>query len=162
MCAGSSSDDEMRTSDPDILPSANASSIAAQCYGLVAPLYEMANVVARGSLTIRGPRYGSSPLHQAEGHRHRPLFRWAISPMGGSRGDRPARRLRGIYKRLVLKDDRLIGAVLFGETADGGWFFDLVKERRRCREMRDTLIFGQAFAGGVSADPNGGRCSLPG
>ena len=38
---------------------------------------------------------------------------------------------RGVYKRLVLKDDQIIGAVLYGDTADGAWFFDLLKDGDR-------------------------------
>ena len=37
---------------------------------------------------------------------------------------------RGVYKRVVVKDDRIVGAVLYGDTADGGWYFDLMKKRR--------------------------------
>ena len=69
---------------------------------------------------------------------------------------------RGVYKRLVLKDDRLIGAVLYGDTADGAWFFDLLKKGADVADMRDTLIFGPAFAGRRPAGPYGGRCSLAG
>ena len=66
----------------------------------------------------------------------------------------------GIYKRLVLKDDRLIGAVLYGETGDGPWFFDMVRSAADTGTMRDMLIFGQSYGGGLPLDPYGGRCSL--
>ena len=66
----------------------------------------------------------------------------------------------GIYKRLVLKDDRIVGAVLYGETADGPWFFDMVRSGADTRPLRDTLIFGQSYGDGVPLDPYGGRCSL--
>ena len=67
---------------------------------------------------------------------------------------------RGVYKRLVLKDNRIIGAVLYGDTADGAWFFDLIKKQADVADMRETLIFGQAYHGGSAAGPYGGRCSL--
>ena len=66
----------------------------------------------------------------------------------------------GIYKRLVLKNDRIIGAVLYGDTGDGPWFFDLVRAQTDTRDMRDTLIFGESYQGGVPLNPYGGRCSL--
>ena len=69
---------------------------------------------------------------------------------------------RGVYKRLVLEDNRLVGAVMYGDTADGNWFFDQLKDRTDLTEMRDTLIFGPAYAGGAPAGPYGGRCSLAG
>ena len=59
----------------------------------------------------------------------------------------------GIYKRVVLKENRIIGTVLFGETGDGAWFNDLKKKQTDISEMRDTLIFGQAFQGGSPLDP---------
>ncbi|TIM50092.1 MAG: hypothetical protein E5Y60_36835, partial [Mesorhizobium sp.] len=58
----------------------------------------------------------------------------------------------GVYKRLVLRDDRIIGTVLYGETADGAWFNDLKKKQTDISEMRDTFIFGQSYQGGASLD----------
>ena len=59
----------------------------------------------------------------------------------------------GVYKRVILQDNRIIGTVLFGETGDGAWFNDLKKKATDISEMRDTLIFGQAFQGGSPLDP---------
>ncbi len=63
----------------------------------------------------------------------------------------------GVYKRLILKDNRIIGTVLFGEVADGAWFNDLKKKSANISEMRDTLIFGPAFQGGGAARSRGRR-----
>ena len=49
---------------------------------------------------------------------------------------------RGIYKRVIIRDDRLIGAVLYGDTQDGAWYFDLIREGRDVRHLRDDLLFG--------------------
>ena len=70
---------------------------------------------------------------------------------------------RGIYKRLVIEDDRLIGAVMYGDTADGNWFFGLIKDQTDIEEMRDTLIYGPAFQGGgaAGADPLAAVAALP-
>ena len=59
----------------------------------------------------------------------------------------------GIYKRLVLQDNRIVGAVLYGDTRDGAWYFDMLKKGVDISEMRDTLIFGQAYQGGNQVDP---------
>ena len=67
----------------------------------------------------------------------------------------------GVYKRLVLKDNRIIGTVLYGETADGAWFNDLKKKATDITEMRDTLIFGQAYQGGAPLDPMAAVAALP-
>src|SRR6185295_18450682 len=61
---------------------------------------------------------------------------------------------RGIYKRVVVRDDRIVGAVLYGDTGDGGWYFDLLRKGESIAGLRDNLIFGQAYAlGGGQADP---------
>ncbi|KKC33305.1 hypothetical protein WH91_09780 [Devosia psychrophila] len=67
----------------------------------------------------------------------------------------------GVYKRLVLKDNRIIGAVLYGESADGPWYFDMLKRGVDRRELRDTLIFGQAYQGGSPLDPTVAVAALP-
>src|SRR5258706_3932317 len=67
----------------------------------------------------------------------------------------------GIDKRVVVKDDRLLGAVLYGDTADGNWYFDLLKRGEDISDIREALIFGQAFAsGGAQLDPNAAVAAL--
>jgi nitrite reductase (NADH) large subunit len=68
---------------------------------------------------------------------------------------------RGVYKRLVLKDNRIVGAVLYGETGDGSWFFDLLRKDTDVSELRDTLIFGQSYVGGAPLDPTAAVAALP-
>ncbi|MEO0694223.1 MAG: (2Fe-2S)-binding protein, partial [Pseudomonadota bacterium] len=58
-------------------------------------------------------------------------------------------------------DNRLIGAVMYGDTADGGWFHGLIKDGSDISEMRDTLIFGPAFQGGAALDPMAAVAALP-
>lgn len=52
----------------------------------------------------------------------------------------------GVYKKLVLKDDKLVGACLYGDTVDGSWYYALVREGRSVQEIRDRLMFGEAVA----------------
>jgi nitrite reductase (NADH) large subunit len=54
-------------------------------------------------------------------------------------------RRSGIYKRLVVKDDRLAGAVLYGDVRDGPWYFDLIQQQCDIRSLRHGLLFGEAF-----------------
>jgi nitrite reductase (NADH) large subunit len=61
---------------------------------------------------------------------------------------------RGVYKRIVLKDNRISGAVLYGDARDGSWYFDMLRATTDIAELRDTLIFGPAFSGSASANPN--------
>ncbi len=68
---------------------------------------------------------------------------------------------RGVYRRLVLKDNRIVGAVMYGDTSDGPWFFDLLKRGTDVADMRETLIFGQNYAGGIPLDPAAAVAALP-
>jgi len=57
---------------------------------------------------------------------------------------------RGIYKRLVIEDNRVKGAVLYGDVKDGPWYFELMTQRREIGPMRDRLLFGLQYATGES------------
>jgi len=52
---------------------------------------------------------------------------------------------RGIYKRLVLQNQRLLGAVLYGDVKDGPWYFDLIRDGSDISAMRSRLLFGKAL-----------------
>ncbi|RIY00035.1 NAD(P)/FAD-dependent oxidoreductase [Aureimonas flava] len=146
--------DQLLTSDPAVSALGECVELDGRVYGLVAPLYQMAEVAAR--------RLAGQP---AEGFRHADTpTKLKVTGINlysvGDFADAPDREeivLRdasaGVYKRLVLQDNRILGAVLYGETADGGWFADLMKKGTDIAEMRDTLIFGQSYGGGSPLDP---------
>jgi nitrite reductase (NADH) large subunit len=60
-------------------------------------------------------------------------------------------RRGGIYKRLVVAGNRLTGAVLYGDVADGPWYFDLIQKRTDISSIRDQLLFGRAHSDDVAA-----------
>jgi nitrite reductase (NADH) large subunit len=66
---------------------------------------------------------------------------------------------RGIYKRLVLRDNKLVGVLCFGDAADAGWYFNLLREGQDLGDLRDTMIFGPVAA--ASSDPNEMIASMP-
>jgi nitrite reductase (NADH) large subunit len=53
----------------------------------------------------------------------------------------------GVYKKLVIKDDRIVGGVMYGDTVDGSWYFQLLREKQNIAEIRDHLMFGQSHLG---------------
>ncbi|MCS6474407.1 (2Fe-2S)-binding protein, partial [Burkholderia thailandensis] len=55
--------------------------------------------------------------------------------------------IAGVYKKLVIKDDRIVGACLYGDTADGAWYFKLLREGRNIADIRETLMFGETSLG---------------
>jgi nitrite reductase (NADH) large subunit len=154
--------DQMQTSDPQIYALGECAEVGGTCYGLVAPLYSQANVVAAhlGGDTKAAfvPQYTATRLKVTG------IDLYSVGDFGEGE-DREEIVLRdataGVYKRVILRDDRVIGAVLYGETADGPWFFDMLKNGTDTRAMRDTLIFGQAYQGGTPLDPMAAVAALP-
>lgn len=154
-------DDCLRTSDPDIFALGECVQHRGQCYGLVAPLYEMARVLAE---TLVGEQSAYAGSVTATKLKVTGVDLYSAGDFADAE-DREEIVLRdasaGIYKRLVLKDNCIIGAVMYGDTVDGPWFFDLLKKATDISEMRDTLIFGQAYQGGEPLDPTAAVAALP-
>src|SRR4029079_5147377 len=126
------------------------------------PLYEMAGIVA-GQLIgeVSAGFRSSAPAPKLTGT--------GIQPhSGGDFAEAKDREeivlrdaTRGVYRRLVLKDNRVIGAVMYGDTSDGPWFFGLLKRGTDVADMRETLISGQNYAGGIPLDPAAAIAALP-
>ena len=154
-------DDHMVTSDPDILAVGECVQHRGQCYGLVAPLWDMCRALADG-VTGRPSGYEGSVTSTKLKVSGIDLFSAGDFCAGDDREDIVMRdAARGIYKRLVVQDNRLVGAVLYGDTADGSWYFDLLRKEEDITDIREALIFGQAFAsGGALADPNAAVAAL--
>ncbi|MBC7283795.1 nitrite reductase large subunit NirB [Hoeflea sp.] len=154
--------DHMQTSDPDIYSVGECVEINGNVYGLVAPLYQMAEVAA-SHLGRTGQKRFVETL-TATKLKVTGINLYSVGDFAEAE-DREEIVLRdaaaGVYKRLVLKDNRIIGAVLYGETADGAWFFDHLKKQTDISEMRETLIFGQAYQGGSPMDPLAAVAALP-
>jgi nitrite reductase [NAD(P)H] large subunit len=155
-------DDGMRSSDPDIFAIGECAEVGGHVYGLVAPLYEMARVAAgrlAGDDTASFVHSDTPTKLKVTGI---DLFSLGDFADGDDREEIVLRDAAGgVYKRLILKDNRIIGTVLFGETADGAWFNDLKKRGVDISTMRDTLIFGQAYQGGTPLDPMAAVAALP-
>jgi len=154
-------DDAMRTSDPDILAVGECVQHGATCYGLVAPLYDMAKVAAK---TLIGEPAAFRPVETSTKLKVTgvDLFSAGDFGEGGGREEIVFRDPgRGVYKRLVLREEKIVGAVMYGDTQDGNWFFGQLKDGADVSKMRDTLIFGPAYAGGAPLDPMAAVAALP-
>ena len=154
-------DAQMRTSDEDVFAVGECVEFDGNLFGLVAPLYDQAKVLAK-ALTDEDDAFTVKQLSTKLKVTGCDLFSAGDFAEGDDREDIVYRDpARGVYKRLVLKDDTLIGAVMYGDTADGNWFFGLMKDGTDVSEMRDTLIFGPAFQGGDALDPMAAVAALP-
>ncbi len=114
-------------------------------FGLVAPLCEQARVCA-AYLADRGVRrYGGSRVFTQLKVSGVKVFS-AGELTGGEGSEALVLRdpRRGVYKRLLIQDNKVRGAVLYGDTTDGAWYFDLISEGRDVGAVRDTLLFGES------------------
>ena len=153
--------DQMLTNDADIYALGECAEHRGMVYGLVAPLYEMARSIAedlagqaaayQGSVTFTKLKVTGVDLYS-----------------GGDFAEAKDREeivlrdaARSIYKRLVIKDNKIIGVVMYGDTSDGPWFFDKLKKNEDISAQREMLIFGQAYAGGTPLDPLAAVAALP-
>ncbi|TNE37573.1 nitrite reductase large subunit NirB [uncultured Roseovarius sp.] len=152
---------QMQTSDPDIYAVGECIEFDGNLFGLVAPLYDQAKALAR-SLMDEADAFVVKDTATKLKVTGCDLF------SAGDFADVPGREdivfrdpARGIYKRLVIEGDRLVGAVMYGDTADGAWFHGLIKDGTEIEELRETLIFGPAYQGGATADPLSAVAALP-
>ncbi|HYP30356.1 MAG TPA: nitrite reductase large subunit NirB [Burkholderiaceae bacterium] len=117
-------------------------------YGLVAPLFEQAKVCATHLAEFGIGRYLGSQVSTKLKVTGIDLFS-AGDFMGGEGCDSIVLSdpQGGVYKKLVIKDDKLVGACLYGDTVDGSWYFKLLREGRSVSDIRDRLMFGESSLG---------------
>lgn len=154
-------DDDMITSDPRILAVGECVQHRGACYGLVAPLWDMCRSLASG-LADRPKGYTGSVTSTKLKVSGVDLFSAGDFSGGEDCEDIVMRDAsRGIYKRVIVREDKVIGTVLYGDTADGNWYFDLLRNEEDVSDIREALIFGQAFAlGGALANPEDAVAAL--
>jgi nitrite reductase (NADH) large subunit len=144
--------DTLQTFDPRIYAVGECVNHRGTAYGLVAPLFEQAKVCAnhlakhgvgiyRGSMTSTKLKVTGIDLFSAGDF------------MGGEGTEEivfqdPG---RGAYKKLVLKDNKLAGACLYGDTLDGAWYFELMRDGTDVSDYRDKLLFGRHHIGDSGA-----------
>jgi nitrite reductase (NADH) large subunit len=148
-------DDAMRTSDPAILAVGECAEHRGQCYGLVAPIWEMCKALGQ-TLTQGEGAYEGSVLSTRLKVSGVDVFSAGKFGGGTECEDIVFRDAgRGVYKRVVLENGKVAGAVLFGDAVDGPWYFDLMKSGAEVADIRETLIFGQTVTEGLRGlDPS--------
>ena len=139
-------DDAMRTSDPAIHAIGECCEHRGQCHGLVAPIWEQVTACA---LALVGERARFAPGPVATSLKVSDVAVYSAGELAAGAGAEEIvldNGAHGAYRKLVLRDGKLAGAVLFGDAGDGPWFFELMRAGRDIRAMRGDLIFGPAFA----------------
>jgi len=155
-------DATMHTSDPDIFALGECVEAEGQVFGLVAPLYDMARVVAAqltGDAAASFKATATATRLKVTGIQ---LYSAGDFAEAKDREEIVLRdAARGLYRRVVLKDNRIIGVVMYGDTTDGPWFFDHLKRQTDVADKRETLIFGQSYQVGSPLDPAAAVAVLP-
>jgi nitrite reductase (NADH) large subunit len=138
--------DVMQTSSSDIFALGECAEHRGTCYGLVEPAYEQARVLAR-HLAGRPAAYQGSVVSTNLKVSGVSVFS-AGDFMGGEGSESLvlSDRRRGTYKKLVIADGRLTGAVLIGDTVDALWYLELIRNRDKVAAIRTDMMFGRALA----------------
>jgi nitrite reductase (NADH) large subunit len=131
-------------------------------YGLVAPLFEQAKVCANHLAEHGVARYQGSMTSTKLKVTGIDLFS-AGQFMGGEGTESLvfSDAAAGTYKKLVIKGDKLVGACLYGDTLEGSWYFDLLREGTDISQFRKTLLFGQHHLGDSGHGPAERVAALP-
>lgn len=154
--------DTLQTFDPRIYAVGECVNHRGTVYGLVAPLFDMAKVCAnhlgcfgigryQGSATSTKLKVTGIDLFSAGEFMSKPENEEIVlsDPIGG------------VYKKLVIKDDKLIGACLYGDTVDGSWYFKLLRDGKSIAEIRDRLMFGESNIGDVGHEGYTKAAAMP-
>jgi nitrite reductase (NADH) large subunit len=141
--------DTMQTiTDPRVYAVGECAAHRGIAYGLVAPLFEQGKVCATHLAEFGIGRYTGSQTSTKLKVTGIDLF-----SAGDFTGGKDTEEIvmsdprGGVYKKLVIKDDKLVGACLYGDTVDGSWYFKLLRDGRSIADIRDRLMFGESNIG---------------
>ena len=144
------SDTLQTVTDPRIYAVGECAAHRGIAYGLVAPLFEQGKVLANHLAEFGIGRYTGSLTSTKLKVTGIDLF-----SAGNFLGDDTTEEIvmsdpaGGIYKKLVIQGDKLVGACLYGDTVDGSWYFKLLRDGRSVADIRDKLMFGESNMGDV-------------
>ena len=139
--------DTMQTFDPSIYAVGECIEHRNQTFGLVEPLWGQAFICAthlaeHGSLTFKSPTVPTqlkvSGVDVFSAGNFEPKEDYEDIILNDEK--------RHIYKRIIIQKDKVIGAVLFGDTEDGMWYAELIADQTPVSTFRNKLLFGKDFA----------------
>ncbi len=153
--------DTMQTFDPRVYAVGECVEHRGTAYGLVAPLFEQAKVCANHLANFGIGRYQGSVVSTKLKVTGIDVFSAGDFSGKGAEEIVLHDRQGGVYKRILLKDNRIVGTVLYGDTADGSWYFQLLKDRQDVHDVRDHLMFGQNHLGDAGHKGESHAASMP-
>jgi len=140
--------DTMQTYDPKIYAVGECVAHRGVAYGLVAPLFEMGKVCANHLAHLGIGRYEGSILSTKLKVTGIDLFS-AGDFIGNDETEEIVLHdaIGGVYKKLVIRNNRIVGGIMVGDTADGSWYLQLLRDAQDIHDIRDHLMFGQSHLG---------------
>jgi nitrite reductase (NADH) large subunit len=153
--------DTMQTFDPRVYAVGECVEHRGIAYGLVAPLFEQAKVCANHLANFGIGRYQGSVVSTKLKVTGIDVFSAGDFSGKGAEEIVLHDRQGGVYKRILLKDNRVVGTVLYGDTADGSWYFQLLKDRQDVHDVRDHLMFGQNHLGDAGHKGESHAAAMP-
>jgi nitrite reductase (NADH) large subunit len=150
--------DDMRTCDPEIFAVGECVEHRGNVFGLVAPIWDQAKVCAARLAGDEEARFESKTPATSLKITGVDVFSAGALMAADAADDEITLRddSRGLYKKIVLRDGKLVGAVLYGDVADGQWYLKMMRDMEDVSALRERLVFGRAFAEAVT-----GKSSTP-
>jgi len=145
--------DDMATSDPDIYAVGECIEHNGQVFGLVAPIWDQAKVCGARLAGDADAVYVPSAVFTSLKITGIDVF----SAGALAAADETDEEItlhdaeRGLYKKIILRDDRVVGSVLYGSVADGPWYVQLMRDKVDVSSFRDQIVFGRSFAEAAEA-----------
>ena len=139
-------DSHLATSAPGVFAIGECAEHCGQCYGLVEPGYEQAAVLGR---RLAGEDAGYPGSILATNLKVSGVDVFSAGDFIGAPGTEPIVLHDpglGVYRKLVIAQDRLVGAVLCGDNTDAAWYLELIRSGQSIAALRDDLAFGRALA----------------
>ncbi len=154
--------DTLQTYDPRIYAVGECVAHRGVAYGLVAPLFEQGKVAANHLANYGIARYTGSAV--ATKLKVTGIDVFSAGDYTGGTGTEEIvlqDRAGGVYKKLVLREERLVGAVLYGDTADSAWYVQLMRDGQSVQERRGQLLLGQSHLGNAGHQGRSNAADLP-
>ena len=148
--------DDMATSDPDIYAVGECIEHNGQVFGLVAPIWDQAKVCGARLAGDAAAVYEPPPVFTSLKITGVDVFS-AGALAAADEADQEITlhdAKRGLYKKVILRDDKIVGSVLYGNVADGPWYVQLMRDKVDVSSFRDQIVFGRAFAEQAGAAPS--------
>ncbi|MBI4905853.1 MAG: NAD(P)/FAD-dependent oxidoreductase [Acidobacteria bacterium] len=144
--------DHLETSDPDIFAVGECTEHNGQIFGLVAPLYEQGRVLAHAITGQRGKTFsGATPATKLK------IMGVDIFSAGSIDDSEPGVESvkfedpsQGVYKKVLLKNNRLHGVILVGDAEDEYTYTEWLRSGTDLTELRRQVLF-------PPRDPDPGR-----